>query len=226
MHVDMIIAFSVFLIFVIWGFSYYSTIFADTGENMGNILSSVYEKVLGFLAINVYDTPVHYNSTGPASNAVLYLTYTWSSGTKNSTRILLNGQQLPCIISGNTLYWQTDLVAGTNYFVMRTTNQDENMNCIGGFDTGNANQTIPWVEETKQMISQNRIDRMESMDYVAFKNILGIDRNFRIEINRTETGNMTVYGADLPPITNVYSKQSWYKIFESNQKAELTVSVW
>jgi hypothetical protein len=133
------------------------------------------------------------------------------------------GTQLACNITGSRLYWQSDAVAGANYFTMTYSDKDVTLNCTGG-DLGNPiNKTIPRSAVGKSKVSQEKISDMTGTDYMAFRDNLGIDRDIRVEMNVSDS--VTVYGLPTPNATSVYAKTTRHAT-EDGQQAEMIVMVW
>jgi hypothetical protein len=204
MEIDWIIAIGLFLVFVGWSFTYYIGFFSAT-TGMGTGVLGISGDVINYLEMGTYDVPVSYNSV-TNETGVLYMDFIWPIGSKNSTIMFSGSQSLPCYITGNRIYWQSDIIAGKNMFTMRYHTQNTTLNCDSSFSLSNTSQAIPWVAEENVVISQGKIDQMLSMDFRAFAAGLGISQDFRIEIdiNGTSTG----YGAKPPLGYDVYVKEN------------------
>lgn len=226
MNIDWLIAIVVFLGFVTWAFGYYMTFFNVGGTSLEDMAYDISDKVLDFLTIDVYEVPIKVDSSQNISGQVLYFSFTWPDDTKNSTRIVSGIMSFGCNITGNTVYWSPDLEEGENYFFMRFKNQSMDLFCVDdtvNITDENRTQVIPWVMERKKLVSQERIDEMNSTDYFTFKNIIGVSRDFRIEI---ENGLNMSYGLSVPEFSNVYVKETWNKIEEYDKKIKIRVLVW
>ncbi len=227
MRIDWVLAFGVFLVFSLWAFAYYTSFYprAFGMEDLKEAANSISNAVIDYLEISVYDVPVRFNSSSQASDAVLYLDYTWNSGIKNSTRILLGSQDLPCMLSGSRVYWQSDLAQGYNYFTMRFNNYNTTLNCNSSFSTANATRAFPWTEERKTMVALGKINQMRAMNFTGFKNEIGANRDFRVII-QYPGGAETWYGMNPPNATNVYVKNMWSTIEDTGERIKLSVLVW
>lgn len=224
MNVDWILGFIIFIIFTTWAIGFYFSIYTAGVMNELKVSAlHIKDDILSFLTSNMYEIPVRYNSTLSETNAVLYIYYSWPFG-KNSTKVLHNSSSLPCMFIGNTLYWQTDISPGMNYFRIEFVEEDTDLNCNSTFDISTANKTIPWSLETKEVFLQEKIDNMTSMNYSKFKSLLGINRNFRIEMQIN--GNETVYGLRLPPASNVFVNTASGIIYETGKSINLKIMVW
>lgn len=225
MNIDWTITIAVFLLFVAWSFTFYSSLVTTSSQPLGIIADDVENRILKFLTIDSYEVLIRVNSSVQASNAVLFFNFTWPDETKNATRIYSGNTLLGCTITGNTVYWRSDLVnASLNYFTMTFSNRTAAMNCSASFAIVNETQAIPWAMEKRRLLSQNRTDTMNSTEYNIFRESLGITNEFRIEINTT--GNITAYGQTLPVVRNVFVRESWTKVEEDNQEAKMSIMVW
>lgn len=224
MRIDWVVAIGVFLVFIGTAFQYYSNLFQSRAQPMGVVVGDISDRVTDFLLTDVYEVSVKVSSP-EAKSDVLYFDYTWpSEGAKNSTRILQDSTSKDCIISGSTLYFQTDLSVGENFFTMKFSNKNVSMNCSGTFGTGNSNQTIPWAGVKKKMISQSKIDEMNATSYTTFKDDLGINRDFRVGMN--VNGTITSYGLNPPNATNVYVKETRWALEETDEEVIIRVLAW
>ncbi|MCK5020459.1 MAG: hypothetical protein KAS32_25710 [Candidatus Peribacteraceae bacterium] len=215
----------VFLFFVSWGFSYYFMIFDVNTENY-ELLANVEEsKIMDYISVNVYEAPVKYTSPTAVTAGVLIAKSIWYHGENTSTRVYDGSVKLPCRVVGDDLYWQYNLVTGENNFTIQTAELNSTMNCTGSFSVTGANLTIPWGFEKSTMISLQKINEMTSMGYSTFKNIAGVNEDFRITIS-APSGDIE-YGKSIPigPIT-VISNELQRTVLETNEKVNITVLVW
>lgn len=225
MEIDSIIGIFVFLVFVAWAFSYYFALFEEEGDQLGLVAEIEREKITDFLSVNVYESPVKYDSPNDVNNGVLKAKSVWYSGEKSSTRIFSGEQSLPCRISGDDLYWEADITSGSNYFRIQIADVNETMNCSGTFGISDSNLTIPWAFEKKTTLSLTRINEMESTDYDEFRDSLGINEDFRIKVGR-ETEDIE-YGRSIPEgAINVNSKEFQNRLFETSEMVNVTIAVW
>lgn len=225
MDVDWVVGIMVFLIFVGWAFSYYFAIFQQ-GENQFEIAAATEtEKVMNFIAIDVYEIPVKYNSGSAVSDAVLKAKSIWYHGGKNATRVFAGDEASPCRIDGDDLYWQADLAGGFNYFTIETADANTTMNCTGSFPISSFNLSVPWAFEKEGMLSLTKIYEMANMSYDDFRTSAGINHNLKIKIEKP-SGEIS-YGRSAPGgPANAYSKVHQRKIFETSEWANVTVTVW
>ena len=223
--IDGVVGIALFVLFVAWSFIYLSSVFsAERGDAMEEASRTISGRIAAYLTVDAYEIPVSYTSQSNASGVVFYFDHAWpSAGARNSTRVYGSINALPCNITGNRLYWQSDVTEGANSFIVRYSNKDVAMNCTGGFPIMIGNKTIPWSAVKKQLLSQDRINGMAAMDYPAFKMSLGIERDFRVELNAS--GSVTEYGSLVPNGTDVHVKTTRHGM-EDNRKAEMRVLTW
>lgn len=225
MDVDWIVGIFVFMFFVAWGFSYYFMIFEDSTTTLEAWAQSERAKVMDYISVDVYEAPVIYESPGAVSGAVLRADSVWYSGEKNATRVFSGSSRLPCIISGDSIYWQADVASGSNGFRLQTAGINSTMNCTGSFSTASSNLTIPWAFEKSAMVSLARIGSMASMGYDSFRGLIGMNEDFSMKIERG--GNETVYGKSRPqgPV-DVDSREFRRTVMETGEAVNITVAVW
>lgn len=223
-EIDAIIGIIIFLSFLTWGFFFYNTLTAEESYPLTEVSSDINDKIIEYLMVDVTTLPMEYTAPNTTNDAVLYLNYIWPSGTKNSTKIFAGTTQLSCQFVGNTLYWQADVTnESSNYFTMRYSTQDKDLQCNSTFTIEDESQVIPFAGETRKMISLANINTMKGTGYSTFKNSLGIDRNFLIEFNIS--GTLSTYGESLPVASDVISHKTSNVIEESNARVDINVMV-
>ncbi|MFH1236964.1 MAG: hypothetical protein V1648_00990 [Candidatus Aenigmatarchaeota archaeon] len=224
MDFDWIIGVFVFMVFIGWSFSYYFAMFQVQGSSFELAADSGQQKVMDFLAVDVYEAPVKYYSSGTVADGVLKAKSLWYAGERNST-IVFGGGSLPCRLDGNDVYWQANVGAGYNYYTIMFADVNTTLNCTGTFATTGANLTSPWALEKREMISTAKISEMEGMSYSSFRNGISLRHNFMITIEKT-SGNVE-YGKAIPsgPV-NVNSRKTERKVFETGELANITIAVW
>lgn len=224
MDFDWIIGVFVFMFFIGWSFSYYFAMFQVQGSSFELAADSGQQKVMDFLAVDVYEAPVKYYFPDAAS-AVLKAKSLWYAGESNSTIIFHDGDALPCILEGDDVYWQDDVASGYNYYIIMFADVNTTTNCTGTFATAAANLTSPWSLEKREMISTAKISEMEGMSYSSFRSSISLRHNFMITIEKT-SGNVE-YGKAIPsgPV-NVNSRKTERKVFETGELANITIAVW
>ena len=223
MDVDWIVAIMVFLVFVVWSFSYYFTLFPRSEGFLESVTETDTEKIMNFLSANVYRIPVRVNSNGE-DNVTLMAKSVWYRGTKNSTRIFKDGESLPCMIIGDDLYWLANLSSGWNYFYIEFSGLNTSLNCDSEFSLVNVTQTIPWVLERKSLLSLTRVNEMTNMSYEDFKENLDIEEDFNILLEWD--GTTKTYGKPLPENREVYVKVYENLLWETSENINVSVRVW
>ena len=225
MDIDWIVGIFLFLVFVGWGFSYYFAMFSGNEVQFEQTAELERQKIMSFVAVDVYEAPVKYNSSASVSNAVLKAKSVWYSGEKNSTRVLSNENALPCRLDGDDLYWQANLAQGFNVFRIRTASVNTTANCTGTFTITSSNLTVPWALERKEMASLTKIYEMTNTTYDGFRDAIGTNMNFRFVLE-APSGDIN-YGKAIPSgAVNVYSKKTVMKMFETSESVNITVAVW
>jgi len=225
MDIDWIVGIFLFLVFVGWGLSYYFAMFSGNEVQFEQTAELERQKIMSFVAVDVYEAPVKYNSSASVSNAVLKAKSVWYSGEKNSTRVLSNENALPCRLDGDDLYWQANLAQGFNVFRIRTASVNTTANCTGTFTITSSNLTVPWALERKEMASLTKIYEMTNTTYDGFRDAIGTNMNFRFVLE-APSGDIN-YGKAIPSgAVNVYSKKTVMKMFETSESVNITVAVW
>jgi len=222
MNVDWVVAIGLFIAFVTWSFVYYIGIFTDVPTVAGD-LDSINQKVISFLTETVWTLPVVYDSPNTATG-VLYLENSWPEGTMESVIVKSGDESLPCMFSGDRLYWEADLVTGDNEFSVMYADLDIEMRCSDTLVTADANQTISGVAEISRMVSESRIDDMGMMSHVHFALLLGINRDYRVEWEWG--GEDYYYGEEIPKDINVYAKEAVKSVMEDSDHISIRVLSW
>jgi hypothetical protein len=225
MDADWVVGMLVFIVFTGWALSYYFAFFQADVSDFETAAEAGQSKVMDFVSVPVYEIPVRYYSNGPVTDGVLKAKSIWYSGEKNSTIVFSAGSPLPCRIDGDDLYWQADLSDGYNNFTIATADANSTANCTGAFGISSSNQTEPWVAEEGRMISLARISEMAGMEYDEFRSSLGMNQNFMFTIK--SAGLETEYGKSIPsgPV-DVNLKTTEWRIYETREKANVTIAVW
>lgn len=225
MEVDWIVGIFVFIVFIGWAFSYYFALFQGNASQFDVAADAGQKNVMDFIAVDVYELPVKYYSNGSVANGVLKAKSIWYSGEKNSTMVFSGDNSLPCRLDGDDLYWQADLADGYNYFTILTADANTTTNCTATFAISSFNLTIPWTLEKKTMVSLTKINGMTNMSYAETRGLLGMNQNFKLKLERA--GGEISYGKSIPSgSVNVNSKKTGWKIYETQEKANVTVAVW
>jgi hypothetical protein len=225
MDVDLVIGTILFLVFVGWAFSYYFAMFQQSEGQFELAAAVETERIMNFMAVDVYEAPVRYEAGSAVADAVLKAKSVWYHGEPNATRVFAGEEALPCRLDGDDLYWQADLAAGYNYFAIKTAAVNTSVNCTASFAISAYNLTVPWAFEKEKMLSLTKIYEMANMSYASFKNSSGVNQDFKISIEKASGG--LEYGRSAPsgPV-NVYSKKYQKRIFETAEDANVTVAIW
>ncbi len=223
--IDAVIGIGLFLVFFSWSLVFYSeAFFTSQTDMMEQAAKSSHEKVSDFLTVDYYRVPVSYHSEEAVTNNTHFLYYTWpSEGARNTTTIYSGATLLPCMLSGDRVYFQADSEAGSNQFTMTYSDRPGSLNCDDTISTDGANQTETWSAVKGTRLSQSKVDSMTGMDYGKFKVSAGITHEFRAYINIS--GSETSYGPEPPGLSDVYARTSRYAT-ESGGEAEIRVLVW
>jgi hypothetical protein len=220
MNIDWAIAVLFFIVFVVWSFVFFSGLVStETTINTDSMTG----KILDSLSVHVYSIPVIYSSPSSQSNALLQADMDWSGLDRNATRVYSGGSSLLCEISGDSLTWQSDLVAGDNNFTIEVSDNPESLNCLSSF-SGQINQTIPMAREISRKTSTEAISIFTGKDYHELKRELSIENEFRISIETP--GQTLVYGETPPQYADVYSQERSLSILGSGSLANLTMWIW
>lgn len=223
-EIDAVIGIVIFLSFLTWAFMFYTTITEEESYPLTGISDGINNKILDFLSVDVTSMSIKCTVSNTTDNAVLYLYHVWPEGTKNSTKVLSGSDILPCQFIGNALYWQGDVTnESDNYFTMRYSSHESGLQCDSSFTIENETQTLPFSGEERTMISQAKINQMVNTSYWDFKNDLGIDRDFQVEMNIS--GSVTTYGQSPPVASDVVSVESDNIIEETNELISIQVLV-
>lgn len=222
MNIDWVVAVGIFIGFVAWSFTYYMGMFNDI-PSVSAELEGINNKIMDFLTVSVYTLPVSYES-GSEGTGILYIDNAWPGGTKESVMVTSDGESLPCMFSGERLYWETGLSAGENEFEVLYADLDVGMRCDSSLETSGANQTIPGVAEESSMVSESLFIEMGMMSYPHFSLMLGIDRDFRVEWE--SGGSSYAYGESTPRNINVFVKESVSPVMEDSEPAKIRVLSW
>ena len=225
MDIDWVVAIGVFLVFTAWAFVYYGQLFKGGEESVAEALELVSDKVVDNLSVNVHFIPLKVNiSNGSLSNKVLTFEYRWPFG-RNSTKILRDGISQSCNITGNNIYWQSNLAAFANYFKMKYSEQEANLSCTGGFTVVNESPVIPFAVEEGKQVSRARISQMNATNYSVFKASLGINRDFNITITNV-SATVVSYGLPPPRGRDVFSKRVFSRIEETEENVTIRFLTW
>ena len=222
-QVDWVIGVSIFIIFSALTIIYYTNLTAiEQVHPLQDSASMFADTIMDYLQVDAYSVPVKYDAAAPASDVVFYLDLIWPVG-QNTTSVLKDGTSQECYITGERLYWKSDVTSGKNNFTVRFRDLEQSLQCTDTLALGGAVQTFPGAMEKSLMLSQTRIDEMNATNYSLFKNSLNIDRQFRVEmdINGTEFN----YGP-VTPLTDIFAREKWGTILETDERVSMRILVW
>ncbi len=223
MDIDWVVAIMVFIIFVGWSFSYYFTLFPESGGIPGSVVDADKERIIGFLSTDVYRVPVKVDSGGE-NNIVLNASGVWYQGEKNSTRVVKDAVSLACRIIGDDLYWLSNLSSGSNYFHIEFSGIDTSLNCDSTFSLENSTQVVPWALERKEMISLSRINNMTNTSYEDLKGDLGVEEDFNVYLEWG--GTEETYGKTTPRGRDVHARKLESVIWENSEDINVSIRIW
>ena len=220
MNFDWIVAIVTFLVFTVFSFNYYTGFFVYQAD-LEMVAGSINQRVLDTIMVDDYFVPVYYNASMTENDRVLYADFLWPEGTEESTKILLNDIEQPCFISGDTIYWQSDLVYGDNKFEMVYSNVSVPMNCDDPLVLDSPLQAKPWSIEKSRAASQGKLAAISAMSYDDYRSSISVSRDIRIELSSGFS-----YGPEPAANIDVYVFESKTRIAETDEDIEVKVFVW
>lgn len=223
MNIDWAVAISVFLLFFVWSFFFYTNIYT-MDQDITSSLESISDSVLENLTVKVHTMNVKVYSQSDQTDIIMSTEYIWPFG-KNTTKVYLDSEEKECIISNDMIFWQSDLSRGYNYFDVKYSEQDSNMSCSGNFSQPAQDNFFMYSAEEVEQISLARLNQMLSSDYQEFKSGLGITKDFNVS-TETYSGNKTSYGIPPPKASNVYSKKVLRVLEETQEQITIHFLTW
>ena len=213
MELDWIIASVFFLLFIAGAFTIYFSAFPEisTLEYKADVIN---DKVISFLKPDGYRVPIEYSS-GTSGNMILYFNFEWPFG-KDSTKIY-SSSSLQCQIIGDRVYFQANVIEGNNYFTMKFSDEDV-IGCDSTLDISAVNISTALAMEKEDIVSNNRLNEMLGTDYETFKSSLGIEGDFRVDIDGD------TYGPK--PLRNTVVREINSKIRETGENTKIRLLVW
>ncbi|MCK5547910.1 MAG: hypothetical protein KAI64_02780, partial [Thermoplasmata archaeon] len=167
---------------------------------------------------------------GAPENATLFAYMNWTGSGKNSTRVVrerLSNNSLPCMISGDKVYWNASLGVGENFFFIEHAGLDVSLACdqsIVGIDD---KQAMLWAVEYRDVFSTARnadICGQMNGSYALMKSTIGVTFDFNILIG-TEA-NATTCGSPIPRTgTGVFVYPASGALFEGGE-INMSVRLW
>lgn len=220
MNVDWAVAIGVFVLFVGWSFIYYTGFFVERID-LSQGMDTLTEKVLETLEGAEYKMPVRYDSP-QAGQGVLYAELYLPDIQEGQFRVLDDGGEPECMLSGDRLYWQDDLDLGANRFEIVYSDLDLG-GCSGSFGTSGANQTFPLSAVKKKKVSRLRLSELQTMRYELFQQSLGIRNDIRVEWDGDLQGS---FGPVPPGNRDVFVKEFSRPLLEMPGAVGIRVLAW
>jgi hypothetical protein len=220
MNVDWAMAIGIFVVFVGWSLVYYTGFFAEEGSLSGG-MDTLAERVLVSLEASEHSMPVRYDSPD-AGQGVLYAELFLPGIEEGQMKVMEGGSELDCMLSGNRLYWQANLVAGDNDFEIVYSDLDVD-GCSGSFGTSGANQTFPLSAVRSTKLSQAGLDGLQAMTYQDFRESLGIGNGIRLEWSGAVQGS---YGPEVPGNRDVFVREFSRPLLEQAGTVEMRILAW
>jgi hypothetical protein len=220
MNVDWAVAIGVFVVFVSWSLVYYTGFF--TGEaDISRGLDSLAGRVVEYLEVAEYSMPVRYDSP-ESGQGVLYAELFLPGVGESQLRVLDDGGELECMLSGDRLYWRADLETGENMFEIAYSDLDTG-GCGGSFGTMGSNQTFPLSAVGVMKLSRTRLIEMQATPYQEFRESLGIGNDIRLVWNGALQGS---YGPEPPGNRDVFVRESSRPLLELSGTVDMRILVW
>ncbi len=228
MRVDWIIGVVVFLMFVVWAFSYYTLLSTQGAVSRSASAMRAADSVIAYMQADSYSMPANITSPAAYSGATVwaYVNRTWDG---NSTRVVssrFSNESLECMISGNILYWTADLSAGANTFYIESADIGSPLTCGASLTPPSGNQTTTWAEEHSPVFS-SRGDAdfcsMLSSDYGGAKAAAGSAFDFNLLVE--SDGSSSSCGPPLPATGEVFSFPYSGRLYEGGY-VNVTVRLW
>ncbi|MBI4020393.1 MAG: hypothetical protein HY367_03605 [Candidatus Aenigmarchaeota archaeon] len=222
--IDTTVAVGIFLIMVALAFAIYINLFTPGRGTLREEADLAAGKVFDFVSVESHDVPIAYQSAGPQSNAVLFFNYTWPFGMNSTNITSSSGSPLQCMLRGSSsAYFKADLASGQNTFTMRYSNLLAVPGCNATLNTIGAKRAIPLSIQVKSRFSDYRINQLFTMQYSQAQKALGINRDFRVEID----GGLRTYGLLPPPNSDVFVRTRAGELAEDiYDTLNITVLVW
>ncbi|MBU0898714.1 MAG: hypothetical protein ABIH55_00845 [Nanoarchaeota archaeon] len=227
MNIDWIIALGLFLVVTAWSFTFYIGFFNAGAEPLGDVLDSISDKFIGYLTTDTYVMHANYTESLIGRERTFYVDMDFPEGTNLTTKIYVDGTLISdtkeCEIQLNQILFNTTVTKFASYqFVIKFQNTSDTY-CDGALNT--ETKLKPSVKEKKRLVTQAKIDNMDAMPIEHIKANLSINRDFRVEI---ETNNIitNTFGVLPPNSTNVYVKEVYSRIFDTDNRVLIRTMVW
>jgi hypothetical protein len=230
MRIDWIVAVVIFLMFTIWAFAYHSMLNAAKIVSMSESAILAGERITDYMKVQISSMPANFSSGSEYDNVTLFTYMNWTGNIQNSTRVVkgkLSYESLPCMISGDKLYWNSSLAIGNNFFYIQYADLNTSLNCNKAIQQYDKNQTTLWAVETRDMFSSVKnsqiCSRMNS-SYSEMKSEIGITFDFNVLIE-TE-GTSMACGSKIPAsFREVFGYPATGALFEGGE-INISVRLW
>lgn len=220
MNVDWVVAFAVFMLFVSLSFVYYLGFF-EQRLDISQGLDALAGRIVSSLEAPEYSMPVKYDSA-EAGLGVLYAEAVLPEGMDEHVKVTGGSGGLGCMLSGDRLYWEADLVAGDNLFTITYSNYTT-LACVASLDTSGANQSFPLSAVKSLKLSETRLGELQAMDYQGFRASMAVQNNLRLEWDGDVSGS---YGPEPPGNRDVFVRVFTRPLLESPGTAEIRALSW
>ena len=224
MDLDWAFATAIFVFFISWSFLYFYSIIPAYSQINEEHMRHFSEIIRDKLMIEGYEIPVSFNSTQNRDNSVFYATLLLNSTYKSTLRVEKNDQLQECIVSGDNIYWISNVSKGINYFTIKYAETITAPVCSGTFTIENETMLIPWAQKMRDMFSNTSLTELLSTDYESFKADNGITNDFRVIIEASE--GVYEYGRSLPQATDTYTFFYSAKRYEDDERVNITIYMW
>ncbi len=235
MRIDWVIAIVTFIMFITWGFSYYSGISAgELITRSASALSSA-DSIIDYMMTDTLRTPANITSSYNVTALSIWAYMNWTDDMINSTKVFPvsnASDNLYCVINGNFLFWTTDLTTGNNeFFIMQSdipiSELVEGETCKSQPLVPHENQTTLGAAEPTRMFSteMNSLACSEMNEsYDDAKSSIGSLFDFNVFVDYG--GNSTMEcGQRIPAIRDVFAFQYSGRMYGGGF-VNVTVRLW
>lgn len=231
MNIDWAVAIGIFLVFVVWAFTFYANVFTEGQESVITTLDSVSTKVIDNLSIRMHTVPFNFEYGGGPTTVNIYFTYAWPFG-RNTTEVFSgSGKQFEeCYLQDNdNLTIQLYLSTGTSYYELVYSDRNETVprcseDVSGGNESHSENITI-FATEERTVLSLSAIQNLSAVNYTVLKQRLGISRDFNITITNATTTFLD-YGRTPPALRDVFGKTVLTQLEETRGNVTVRFLSW
>ena len=139
---------------------------------------------------------------GAPGTETIFAYMNWSGSDQNSTRVvlgMLSNSSLPCMISGDKVYWNASLVTGDNFFFIERADLNVTRVCNATITPADDNQVALWAAKRLGIFSKARnsnICGQMNGSYSHMKRTIGVTYDFNVVIE--EDGALKTCGLKVP----------------------------